>query len=77
MAKGYSEEVGFKLDWFCSSQQEIYLARDFEVNTIALSKVSDQNQKSYLEGEIEATLKHPKYKSLEEIINDSLTPLER
>lgn len=77
MAKGYSEEVGFKLDWSCSSQQEIYLARDFEVNTIALSKVSDQNQKSYLEGEIEATLKHSLYKPLEKIINDSLTPLER
>ena len=72
-----SEEAGFKLDWSCSSQQEIYLARDFEVNTIALSKVSDQNQKSYLEGEIEATLKHSLYKPLEKIINDSLTPLER
>ena len=72
-----SEEAGFKLDWSCSSQQEIYLARDFEVNTIALSKVSDQNQKSYLEGEIEATLKHSQYKPLEKIINDSLTPLER
>ena len=59
-----SEEVGFKLDWSCSSQQEIYLARDFEVNTIALSKVSDQNQKSYLEGEIEATLKHSIYKPI-------------
>ncbi|MFZ7203404.1 Fic family protein [Avibacterium avium] len=72
-----SEEVGFKLDWSKHNQQEIYLARDFEVNTITLSKVSDRNQKFFLEDEIEAILKHPQYKSLEKIINDSLIPLER
>lgn len=71
-----SEEVGLKLDWSKHNRQEIYLARDFEVNTIALSKVSDQNQKFFIEDEIEAILKHPKYKPLEDIINDSLSPLE-
>lgn len=70
-----SEEVGLKLDWSKHNQQEIYLARDFEVNTIALSKVSHQNQKFFIEDEIEAILKHPKYKPLEDIINDSLSPL--
>ncbi|MDG6896391.1 Fic family protein [Volucribacter amazonae] len=70
-----SEEVGFKLDWSKHNQQEIYLARDFEVNTITLSKVSDQNQKIFLKDEIEAILKHPEYKPLENIINDSLSPL--
>ncbi|KGQ43711.1 hypothetical protein JP28_07815 [Gallibacterium anatis] len=43
---------------------------------MALSKVSDQNQKFFIEDEIEAILKHPKYKPLEDIINDSLSPLE-
>ncbi len=56
-----SEEVGFKLDWSKNSQQEIYLARDFEVNNITLSKVSNQAQKCFLEDEIEVILKHPKY----------------
>lgn len=72
-----SEEVGFKLDWSKNSQQEIYLARDFEVNNITLSKVSNQAQKCFLEDEIEAILKHPKYKSLETVINSSLIPLEQ
>ncbi|WP_265490729.1 Fic family protein [Mergibacter septicus] len=70
-----SEEVGFKLDWSKNSQQEIYLARDFEVNSITLSKVSDQNQKYFLMDEIDAILKHPQYKPLESIINNSLSPL--
>ncbi len=68
-----SEEAGFKLDWTKHNQQEIYLARDFEVNTITLSKISDQNQKFFLEDELEAILKHPQYKPLEKIIEQSLS----
>ena len=75
--RSLSAEVGFELDWSKHTQQEVYLARDFEVNTITLSKISDQNQKFFIEDEIEAILKHPQYKSLENIIHDSLTPLKQ
>ena len=40
-----AQEAGFKLDWSKCSQTEIYLARDFEVNFITLSRVSDPIQK--------------------------------
>lgn len=40
-----SEEAGFKLDWAKNSQQEIYLARDFEVNSISLLRASTPTQK--------------------------------
>lgn len=70
-----SKEVGFKLDWTKNNRYEIYLARDLEVNSITLSKSSEQNQKYFLEDEIEAILKHPQYKSLEQIINEALSPI--
>lgn len=70
-----AQEVGFKLDWSKSSQTEIYLARDFEVNSITLSRVSDPIQKTAIKDEIEAICYHKAYKPLEKIIGDALSKL--
>ena len=70
--RSLSAQIGAELDWSKNIREEVYLARDFEVNTITLSKISNQNQKFFIEDEIEAILKHPQYKSLENIIYDSL-----
>lgn len=67
-----SVEAGFTLDWGKNEQIEVYLARDFEVNTITLSKVFDFTQKAAIKSEIEAILQHPKYKPLSKLIRNSL-----
>ncbi|MFU2082567.1 Fic family protein [Gallibacterium anatis] len=71
-----AQEAGFKLDWSKCSQTEIYLARDFEVNFITLSRVSDPIQKIAIKDELDAICYHKEYKPLEKIISDSLIKLE-
>lgn len=70
-----STEVGFKLDWTKSSREELYLARDFEVNTISLSQTTDPVQKIAIKDEIDAIRYHKTYKPLEKVINDALTKM--
>ncbi|MDO4729467.1 MAG: Fic family protein [Bacteroidota bacterium] len=70
-----SEEAGFKLDWAKSTQTEVYLARDFEVNSISLLRASTPTQKMALQDEIDAIRYHKEYKPLEKIIECSLSKL--
>lgn len=71
-----AQEARFKLDWSKCSQTEIYLARDFEVNSITLSRASDPIQKIAIKDELDAICYHQEYKSLEKIISGLLTKLE-
>lgn len=68
-----AKEVGFKLDWSKATRTEIYLARDFEVNSISLARASDPTQKIALQDEIVAICYHKEYKPLEKIIDSSLS----
>lgn len=70
-----AKETGFKLDWSKFTRTEIYLARDFEVNTISLARNSDPTQQAALKDEINAIHYHKDYKTLEEVINYSLSKL--
>ncbi len=74
--RSLSKEVGFKLDWTKPKQIELYLARDFEVNTIFLSKNNHPTAREFIQNEISAITYHPEYKPLEKIISSSLSKLE-
>lgn len=72
-----SEQCGYKLDWSKSSQNEVYLGRDFEVNNLVISKSKDPVLIERLQDENSAIRSHSEYKSLEKTISSALSALDK
>ncbi|WP_066112822.1 Fic family protein [Gallibacterium salpingitidis] len=71
--RSLAEECGYYLDWTKGKQEEIYLARDLEVNNIAISRSENPNHITRLQLENQAILSHKQYKTLAHIIGRILS----